>query len=100
MKVLESASRYDKPRLHVNKQGHYFADKNPYSQNYGLSSIHIQIWEVDHKEGWEHKSWWFQIVVLEKTLESPLDKEIKPINPKGNEPWTFIRRTDVEAPIF
>ena len=54
--------------------------------------------ELDHKEGWMPKKWCFQIVVLEKTLESPLDcKEIKPVNPKGNQPWIYIGRTDVEA---
>ena len=56
------------------------------------------MWELDHKEGWALKNWCFQIVVLEKTLESPLDsKEIKPVNPKGNQPWMFIERTDTEA---
>ena len=56
------------------------------------------MWELDHKEGWALKNWCFQIVVLEKTLESPLDsKEIKPVNPKGNQPWIFIGRTDTEA---
>ena len=56
------------------------------------------MWELDHKEGWVPKNWWFQIVVLEKTLESPLDsKEIKLVNPKGNQPWIPIGRTDAEA---
>ena len=56
------------------------------------------MWKLDHKEGWAPKNWYFQIVVLEKTLENPLDsKEIKPVNPKGNEPWIFIGRTDTEA---
>ena len=56
------------------------------------------MWELDHKEGWELKNWCFWTVVLEKTLESPLDcKEIKPVNPKGNQPWLFIERTDAEA---
>ena len=56
------------------------------------------MWEVDHKEGWMPKNWCFQIVVLEKTLESPLEcKEIKPVNPKGNQPWIFIGKTDAEA---
>ena len=56
------------------------------------------MWELDHKEGWALKNWCFQIVVLEKTLESPLDcKEIKPVNPKENQPWTFLGRTDAEA---
>jgi len=60
-----------------------FTDKSPYSQSYGFSSSHVRMWEVDHKEGWVPKNWCFQIVVLEKTLEGPLDnKEIKPINPK------------------
>ena len=57
------------------------------------------MWELDHKEGWELKTWWFRIVV-EKTLESHLDWKIKPINPKGNQPWTFIGRTDAGAPIL
>ena len=56
------------------------------------------MWELDHKEGWVLKNWWFLTVVLEKTLESPLEsKEIKPVNPKGNQPWIFIGRTDAEA---
>ena len=60
-----------------------FTDKSPYSQSYGFSNSHVRMWEVDHKEGWVPKNWCFQIVVLEKTLEGPLDnKEIKPINPK------------------
>ena len=59
---------------------------------------HVQMWELDHKESWVPKNWWFQIVVLEKTLESPLDcKEIKSVNPKGNQPWIFTGRTDAEA---
>ena len=56
------------------------------------------MWELEHKEGWAPMNWWFQTVVLEKTLESPLDiKEIKPVNPKGNQPWIFFGRTDAEA---
>ena len=67
-------------------------------QGYGFSSSHIQMWELDHKEGWALKNWCFQTVELEKTLESPLDsKEIIPVNPKGNQPWTFIERIDAEA---
>ena len=59
------------------------------------------MWESDHKEGWEPKNWHFQTVVLEKTLESPLDcMEIKTVSPKGNQSWIFIRRTDAEAPIL
>ena len=69
-----------------------------YSQSYVFSSSPVWMWELDQKEGWAPKNYCFQIVVLEKTLESPLDrKEIKPINLKVNEPWIFIRRTDAEA---
>ena len=73
---------YDKPRQWIKKQRHHFC---PYSRSYGFSSSHIWIWELDLKEGWAPKNWWFQIVMLQKTLESPLDtKEITPVNPKGN----------------
>ena len=89
---------YDKPRQHIKKQRHHFANKGPYSQSYGFSSSHVQIWELDHKEGWVPKNWCFRSVVLEKTLEGPLDcKEIKPVNSKGNQPWIFIGRTDAKA---
>ena len=80
-----------------------FADKGLYSQSYGFSSGHVWMWKLDHKEGWALKNWCFQTVVLEKTLESPLDrKKIKPINFKGNQPWIFIARTcaEAEAPIL
>ena len=76
---------YDKPRQHIKKQRHSFADKGLYSQSSGFSSSHVWMWELDHKEGWPPTNLWFPIVVLEKTLENPLDsKEIKSINPKGN----------------
>ena len=66
-----------------------------------FSSSHVWMWELDHKEGWVLKNWCFQTVVLEKSLESPLEsKEIKPVNPKGNQPWIFIGRIDAEAPIL
>ena len=82
----------------VLKTRHHFADKGTYSQSYSLSSGHVWMWELDHKEGWTLKNWCFRSVVLEKTLESPLDsKEIKPVNPKENQPWIFIGRTDAEA---
>ena len=69
-----------------------------YSQSHGFSSSHVGIWELDHKEGWVPKNWCFGTVVLEKTLESPLEcKEIKPVNPKGNQPWIFIGGTEAEA---
>ena len=68
------------------------------SQSYGFSSSHAWMWELDHKEGWTPKNWCFWSVMLEKTLESPLDcKEIKPLSPKGNQFWIFIGRTDAEA---
>ena len=79
------------------------ADKCPYSQSYGISRSHVRMWELDYKEGRVMKNWCFWTVVLEKTVESPLDtKEIKPVNPKGKQPWTFIVKTDAEAeaPIF
>ena len=69
-----------------------------FSQNCGFSILYIRMWELDHKEGWAPKNWCFQTVVLEKTVESPLDgKEIQPVHPKGNPPWIFIGRTDAEA---
>ena len=72
----------------------YLKCKGPYSQNHIFSSSHIWMWELDHKEGWVLKNWCFWTVVLEKTLESPLDsKEIKPVNLKGNKPWIFIGRS-------
>ena len=89
---------YDQPRQHTKKQRHYFANKGLYSQSCGFSSSHVWMWELDCKEGWAPKNWWFWTVVLEKTLESLLDcKEIQPFNPKENQSWIFIRRTNVEA---
>ena len=80
------------------KSRHYFADKVPSSQSYGFSSSHVWMWELDHKESWVPKNWCFWTVVLEKTLESPLDcKQIQPVNPKGNQSWIFIGSTDAEA---
>ena len=91
---------YDKPKQHIRKQRHHFANKSPYSQSYSFSSNHVWIWELDHKEGWALNNRCFRIVVLEKTLESPLNcKEIKLVNSKGNQPWIFIRRTDAKADI-
>ena len=91
---------HDKPRQHIKKQRHYFVNKGPSSQRYGFSNSHVWIWELDHKEGWVQKNWSLWTVVLEKTLESPLDcKEIKPVSPKGNQSWIFTGRTDAEAPI-
>ena len=82
----------------LKKQRHYFGDKDPSSQSYGFSSNHVWMWELDHKEGRVPKNWCFWPVVLEKTLESPLDcKEFKPVYPKGNQSWIFIGRTDANA---
>ena len=84
--------------LHFSKQRHCFDSKDPSSQGYGFSSSHIWMWELDCKESWAPKNWCFWTVVLEKTLESPLDcKEIQPVRPKGDQSWVFIGRTDVEA---
>ena len=89
---------YDQPRQHSKKQRHYFADKGLSSQSYGFSSSHIWMRELEHKESWAPKNLCFRTVVLEKTLESPLDcKEIKPVNLKGNQSWILIGKTDAEA---
>ena len=89
---------YEKPRLHIKKQRHYFANKDPSSQGYDFSSSHIWMWDLDYKESWAPKNWCFWTVVLEKTPESPLDlKEIQPIHPNGDQSSVFIGRTDVEA---
>ena len=86
-------------KIDYNKiQKHHFSNHDPYSQSYGISHSHVWIWDLDHKEGWALKNWCFQTLVLEKTLESPLDcKEIQPLNPKENQSWVFIGRTDTEA---
>ena len=89
---------YDKPRQYIKKQRHYFSNKGLSSQSSGFSSSHIRMWELNYKESWAAKNWCFWTVVLEKTLESPLGcKEIQPVNPKGDQFWIFIERTDVEA---
>ena len=82
----------------LKKQRHYFVNKGPSSQGYGFSSSHVWMWELDYKESWALKNWCFWTVMLEKTLESPMDcKEIQPVHPKGNQSWIFIGRTDAEA---
>ena len=89
---------YDQLRQHTKKQRRYFANKGPSSQSFGFSSSHVGMWELDYKESWAPKNWCFWTVVLEKTLESPLDcKAIQPVHPKGNQSWIFIRKTDAEA---
>ena len=91
---------YDKPTQCIKKQRHYFADKGPASQSYGFSSSHVWMWELDSKEVWVLKNWCFWTVMLEKTLENPLNsKEIKPVNHRGIQPWIFTGKTDANAPI-
>ena len=91
---------YDKHRQHFKNQRHHFAEKGPSSQSYSFSNNHVQMWELDAREGWTLKNWCFWTVVLEKALESPLDsREIKPVNPKGNQLWIFIGRTDAKVEI-
>ena len=94
---------YEQRRQLIKKQRHYFADKSLCSQSYGFFSSHVWMWELDYKESWVPKNWCFGTVVLEKTLESLLGcKEVKPVNPKGDQSWIFIGRTDAEAetPIY
>ena len=89
---------YDQPRQHIKKQRHYFANKGPSSQGCSFSSSHVWMWELDYKESWVPKNWCFWTVVMEKTLESPLDcKEIQPVHPEGDQSWVFTGRSDVEA---
>ena len=92
---------YDQPRQHIKKQRHYFANKGPSSESYGFSSSYVWMWELNYKKSSTQKNWCFWTVALEKTLESPLNcKEIQPVNPKGNQSWIFIGRTDAEAHLI
>ena len=92
---------YVQPRHHIKQQRCYVVNKGPFGQSYGFSSSHVWMWELDHKEGWVPKNCCFLTVVLEKTLKNPLDsKEIKPVSPKGNQPWISTKRTDAEASIL
>ena len=87
-----------KSRQSLKKQRHHFADKIPSTPNYGFSSSHVGMWELNHKEGWTPKNQCFWTVALENTFESHLgSKEIKPVNPKGNQCYISTRRTDAEA---
>ena len=101
MKLKEACSLEEKlwpTWKYIKKQRLYFANKGLASQSYGFSSGHVWMWELDYKESWAPKNWCFQTVMLEKTLESPLDsKEFQPVKPKGNQSWIFIGRTDAEA---
>ena len=89
---------YDQPRRHIKKQRHYFANKGPSNQSYGFCSSHVWMWEFDYKESWVPKNWCFWTVVLEKTLENPLDsKEVQPVHLKGDQSWILFGRTNAEA---
>ena len=89
-----------KHRRHIKNQRRDFASKVLHSHSYGFPSSHVWMWQLNHKESWTLKNWWFWTMLLEKTLEGPLDsKEIKLVNLKGNQSWIFIRRTDVEAEV-
>ena len=90
--------RYDQLWQHIKKQKHYFVNKGLSNQSYGFSSSNVYMWELDYKESLETKNWCFWTVVLEKTLESPLDcKEIQPVHSKGDQPGDFFGRNDVKA---
>ena len=83
------------------KARHYFANKGPFSQSYGFSSSHVCMSELDYKESWALKNWFFWTVLMKKTLGSFLDcKEIKLFNPKRNQSWIFIGSIDADAPIL
>ena len=85
----------------LKSRDYYFANKSPSSQSYGFSISHVWMWELDHKEGWAPKNWCSWTVVLEKTVENPLDcKEIKPVHHKENQPWMFTGRTEAPAPVL
>ena len=89
---------YDQPKWHIQKQRHYFANKGSSSQCYGFSSDRIWMWEWDCEESWAPKNWCFWTVVLEKTLESPLDcKEIQPVHSEADQSWVFFGRNDAKA---
>ena len=98
MQVRPRCLGFDWPRQHIKKQRDHFANKGLSSQSYGFSCSHVRIWELDYKESWALKNWCFWTVVLEKTLERPLDcKETQPVHSKGDQSWMFIVRTDAEA---
>ena len=89
---------YDQPRQHIKKQRHYFPTKVRLVKAMVFSVVHVWMWELDYKESWAPKNGCFWTVVLKKSLESPLNcKEIKVVNPKWNQSWIFIGRTDAEA---
>ena len=92
---------YDQPIQHIKKQRHYFTNKGPSGQSYSFSSSHVWMWELDYKESSVSNNWCFCTVVLEKTLENPLDcKEIQPVNPKGNQSWIFIVKLKLKLQYY
>ena len=94
---------HDQPRQHIKNQRHYFVNKGPSSQSCGFSSSQVWMWELDCKESWSPKNWYFWTVVMEKTLVSPLDcQDIQAVYPEGNQSWIFIGRNDgeTETPIL
>ena len=96
--LLFFSQLFDVPRQHIKKQRHYFAHKGLSHLGYCSSSSHVWMGELDCKESWVPKNWCFWTLVLEKTLESPLDcKKIQPVHPKGHQSLIFIGRTDAEA---
>ena len=101
--LLGRKAIYNKPRQHIKKQRHFFANEVLSSQGYGFSCSHVWMWELDYKESWAPNNWCIWTVVLEKTLESPLDcKEIQPVHSEGDQPWNFFGRNDAkaEAPVL
>ena len=96
--IYSLEASYDQPRQHIEKQRRYSVNKGLSSQGYGFSSGHVWMWELDYKESWVTKNWCFWTVVLEKTLESPLDcKEIQPVHSERDQPWDFSERNDAKA---
>ena len=96
--MLAPKKSYDQPSQCIKKQRHYFTNKGPFNQSFVFASSHVWMWELDYKASWALENWCFWTVVLEKTLESPLDcQKIQPVHPKGNQSWIFIGRTDAEA---
>ena len=94
---------YDQPRQNIKKQRHFLTNKGLSSQSHGFSSSHVWMWDLDYKESCAVKYWCFWTLESEKSLVSPLGcKKIQPVQPKGDQPWVFIGRTDVEAesPLF
>ena len=98
MRLTPCKNGYDQPRNCIIMQRHYFVNKDLSSQSYAFSTSHVWMWYLNSGESWTLKNWCFWTMVLEKTLESPLDcKEIQPVHPKGEQSWVFIGRTDAEA---